>query len=222
MKTRRHSAAFTLLELLVVIGLMAGLSFFLIGGLAGGGRSAALQSGQATVINLLMVARTHAMASGNHTRVLVNHERLAAERYLRQLVLQESRNGNWHTLQLVALPAGVHVVPHQDQMPDDLFGAGAPWVKADGSRLHSSCLSRVPVSLAVDTAMAEMWVELVFTPLGTTGTSGFLVLATGRTQPPGSAAATQSPIWLENQMAVRGLQLSAYGLSLPINERDGF
>lgn len=222
MKTRRHSAAFTLLELLVVIGLVAGLSFFLIGGLAGGGRSAALQSGQATVINLLMVARTHAMASGNPTRVLVNHDRSAAERYLRQLVLQESRAGNWRTMQLVALPAGVYVVPHQNQMPDDLFGAAAPWVKADGSRLHSSCLSHVPVSLAVDTAIAEMWVELAFTPLGTTGTSGFLVLATGRAQPPGAVAETQSPIWLENQMAVRGLQLSAYGLSLPINEKDGF
>ncbi len=222
MPNRRRG--FTLIELMVVIGLIAGLAFFFVRGVADGGRNTALQSGQATIANLLIVARTQALAAGNRTRILVHHDpasALASERYLRFLALEELRGGAWHTLQTILLPAGIYVVPHQNRTPSNLYDASGPWVKVNGSRLHSSCLSSPLISRAVNTTVQEAWVELVFTSLGTPQNSGFLVVATGAPQSPGSFA-DGAPIMLKNQDAVRGLQLSAYGLSLLINERTGF
>ncbi len=211
------------MELLVVIGLVAGLSFFLLRGFSGPG--AALQSGQAAVVNLLALARTHALASGNQTRVLVHHDRsgpAAAERYLRQLAVQELRGGSWQTLQMIQLPSGVHIVPHRNQSPAGLFAGEGPWLARDGTPLHSSCLERAPVSHAVNGPEAEMWVELIFTALGTTGNSGFLVLATGGPVAPDVGSGEPSPVQLRNPHAVRGVQLSGYGLSVLIDDYGGF
>lgn len=222
--THRRSA-FTLLELMVVIGLVAGLSFFLISGLTGGGQNSAMQSGQAVVANLLTTARLQAMSSGNFMRVLVQHDpqsQHADERYLRVLALEQLRSGSWETLQVVSLPAGVFVLPHQNQKPANLFGATGPWLKLDGSMLHSSALFRPLVNRAVDSTLTENWAELSFSPLGTTPTSGFIVLGLGRPEGPQAEAAGQSPIGLRNADAAVGLQLTPYGLGLFINERAGF
>ena len=215
---------FTLIELMVVIGLIAGLAYFVVGGLADGGRNTALQSGQATIANFLIVARTQALATGNRTRILVHHDPasvFAVDRYLRFLALEEMRGGVWRTLQTVVLPSGIYVVPHQNQTPPNLYDEAGPWLKVDGSRLHSSCLSSPLVTQTINVTVQETWAELVFTPLGTTMNSGLLVLAMGTPSAPGGLA-DGAPILLKNQDAVRGLQLSAYGLSLPINERTGF
>src|SRR5687767_6536503 len=64
--------AFSLLEVIVVIGLVAGMTFLLIGSLAGGGKSVALQSAQATVANLVTGARTKASATNRKTRMLIH------------------------------------------------------------------------------------------------------------------------------------------------------
>ncbi len=219
----RSRRAFTLLELLVVLGLVAALSVVLLGGLAGGGKSVALQSGQTLVANLITAARTRAVATGNQTRVLVHHDTdspRAAERYLRHVAMEELRAGSWVTLQSTALPSGVYFLPHQNRTPANLLPGGTAWTKMDGTRLHSSCLFRAPIQQVVDGITAEAWVEIVFTPQGTTATSGQLVLATGRLQLPGLGGG--SPVVLENQETVRGLSVSGYGLAVLINERSGF
>jgi type II secretory pathway pseudopilin PulG len=222
LQERHFSRAFSLLELLVVLGLIAALSFVLLGSLAGGGKSVALQSGQTLVANFITAARTRAVATGNQTRLLVHHDSaspLAAERYLRHLALEELRAGSWVTHQSTALPAGVFVLPHQNRTPAGLLPGGVAWAKFDGARLHSSCLFRAPVQQVVDSSTAENWIEIAFSAQGTTATSGQLVLATGRPLPPGSG---DSPISLESQETVRGLALSGYGLAVLINERSGF
>jgi len=209
----------------VVIGLIAAMSFLLIGGLAGGGKSAALQAGQSTVANLLAAARTRAMASGNQTRVLVQQDvqsSVATERYGRFLALEELRDGNWETIQTMFLPAGIYVVPHQNRTPPNLFGTAAPWTKLDGSRLHSSCLNRSLLTRPVDGTISEGWIDLPFTAQGTPSASGLLAVATGQPLAPGSFAAGESPFMLENQESVRGLQLTSYGLAILINDRSGF
>lgn len=221
----QHSAppGFTLLELLVVLGLVAALSVVLLGGLAGGGKSVALQSGQTLVANLITAARTRAVATGNQTRMLVHHDAgspLAAERYLRHLALEELRVGSWVTLQSTALPAGVYFLPHQNRTPAGLLPSETAWTKLDGTRLHSSCLFRTPIQQAVEGTVAENWIEISFTAQGTTATSGQLVLATGRLLPPGSGSG--SPVVLDGQETVRGLSISGYGLAVLINERSGF
>ncbi len=225
MRPRRSSAAFTLLELIVVIGLVAGMTLMIAGGVTGGGRTAALQSAQASVANLLTTARLQAMATGNTMRVLVQQDPahpLAAERYLRVLALEELRAGVWETRQVIALPAGVHLLPHQNQAPANLFGAAGPWLKPDGTVWHSSALFRPPVNRAVDSPLAENWAELWFSPMGTTPTAGFIVLGLGRPAPPPAGAGGLSPIGLHDPDAAVGLQLTSYGLTLFINDRAGF
>lgn len=216
---------FTLLELMVVVGLVAGLAFLLLSGLGTGGRGTALQAGQATISQLLGAARQRALAAAQPTRVLVHADPaspLAAERYLRLLAVEELRGGEWRTLRTVSLPPGVFVVPHRTNTPAGLLADEAVWIKADGTRLHSSSLYRPVVQRQVDAPVAEWWSELMFSDQGTTATSGQLVLAPGRGRTPSEAAAGAAPVVLSDPAAVRGLQVSAYGLVVSISERDGF
>lgn len=219
----RRRRAFTLLELLVVVGLIAAMSFLLLGGLAGGSQSAALQAGQATLSNLVAAARSRAVASGRSTRLLVQHDAqspVAAERYLRFLALEELRQGEWRTLQTVSLPRGIHVVPHENHLPPGLLLDDAAWRRTDGTRLHSSALFRPLVSRQVDTLAVEQWAELGFSAHGTTATAGQLVLAAGRTAQ--VSVAGDPPVVLHSVEIVRGVQLSVYGLAVTIDGREGF
>lgn len=214
---------FTLLELLVVAGLMAGLSFALLGGLGGGGRSAALQAGQATVANLVNVARTRAMATGHSVRLLFHADLRMATRFRRMIVLQEEvAAGSWQTRETVALPEGVFVLPHASQIPPGFFAGGVAWTNGVGEALASSALFVAPLMLAADMNEAEAWNVLSFGAAGTIAGGGNLVLAAGRGRPPGTVAAGESPVQVEGPEAVRGIALSGYGLARMVNERAGF
>ncbi len=221
--------AFTLIELLVVIGLIAGLAGVFIGGLRGGGKSAALQSGQAMVANLIAAARTRAMATGQSVRVLVHVDpdsTLEPLRYLRYLVVQEQVSAGWQSVMEVYLPDGVYVVPGDfPVITAGLFRTGteALWITADGGRLRSTALQKDQLlSHAVNSPAAERWVWLAMAAAGTTANAGNLVLAAGKVRAPGSYAAGESPVELNDADAVCGLKLSKYGVSTLINNRVGF
>jgi prepilin-type N-terminal cleavage/methylation domain-containing protein len=231
------SAGFTLLELLVVIGLIAGLSFVLFIGLQGGGQAASLQAGQATVANLVTSARLKAAATGRHCRVLVGNDPADAERYLRTLVLQLARTAGpnpvqWETVQTVSLPAGVFVLPAALGTPTGLVDDTSQWrrVSEPGEELASGVFRNQAVIIALEgDRVARQWTGLSFTPNGTLAPlaggpppRGFLVLAPGGIRAPGSYAAGESPVRLNNPQAVRGLVLSAYGVPALLNERDAF
>ncbi|MBI2515403.1 MAG: hypothetical protein HYV95_00670 [Opitutae bacterium] len=231
MTPRRSIAAYTLLELLVVVGLVAGLSFFLVGGLRGGGRSVALQSGQSTLANLVTAARTKAMASGQSARILVHVDPGSADastRYLRYLVLQVQAGGVWQPVPVAEayLLEGVFVVPGNfANMPAGLFAADTvtPWTKSDGSPLRSTALRTASItSEIINSTAAEQWVSITFAAAGTTAQSGDLILALGKIRPPGSSAPGDAPVELENPEEVRGLALSAYGLPVLVNGRASF
>lgn len=231
MKPPRASAAFTLLELLVVVGLVAALSFFLLGALRGGGRATALQSGQASLANLITAARTKAMASGQPTRLLLHVDAGSAqarERYLRYLALQVQSGGVWQPVPVAEayLPEGVFVVPGNfAAIPTGLFADDtvAPWTKADGSPLRSTALRAASITPeTINSAAAEQWVNISFAAAGTTVQSGDLILALGRVRPPGSYSPGDSPVELEHPEQVRGLALSAYGVPVLVNGRAGF
>ncbi len=222
----RPSDGFTLLELLVVIGLIAGLSVFLVGGLAGGRGSVALQAGQSTVANLLLTARTQAIATGRDTRVLVHNDPVEVnqpQRYLRCLVLQINEDGVWRTLSDVYLPEGVHVLPRDPTTPSNLLLAGPSWTRADGASLRSTVFRAAgDLTLTVNSPVGERWATIGFTAAGTTANSGDLVLAMASAVPPEGGPAGLSPVQFANPEQVRGLSLSGYGLISLVDSRMGF
>ena len=223
--------AFTLLELLVVIGLIAALSFFLIGGLGGGSKSAALQSAQVTMANLVSAARTKAQAGGGSARLLINIDPVNTDdppRFLRYIAIQVQAAGAWQPTPVVEiyLPDSIYIVPGNfTSIPVGLFSTGTatPWIKTDGSPLRSTALrSNQILPLAINSPVAEQWVSVNFASPGTTAQSGDIILAIGHRRAPGSYAEGDSPIELENPETVRGLSLSTYGLPALINDRASF
>ena len=224
--TTRPASAFTLLELLVVAGLTAAFSVVLIRGLGGGGQSAALQSAQATLANLVSLARTKAMASGQSSRLLVHVDVGSSSqplRYLRLVAVQTQASGGWQTITDAYLPDGVYVVPGNFTVtPAGLFSA-VSWTRADGSALRSTALRSNQISTeTIDGPAAEQWVSVTISAAAGTAQSGDLILAPGRLRPPGSYLPGESPVVLDNPDGVRGLTLSAYGVPALINARNGF
>lgn len=222
-------AAFTLLELLVVVGLIAALSFVLISGLGGGGKSAALQSAQATLANLVTVARVKAMASGQPSRVLVcidQNSSAQPSRFLRYVALQVQVADTWQLATEAYLPEGIYVVPGKfGSIPGGLFPTttSMPWTRSDGSSLRSTALRNDRITTeTLDSVTAEQWVSISISVAGTTAQSGDIILAAGRRRAPGSFAAGESPVELLSPEQVRGIALSAYGVPVLVNSRASF
>lgn len=218
--------AFTLLELLVVLGLISALSFITLGALGAAGGSA-LQSGQGIVANLVVAARTKAAATGQPARLLIQFDPGspgASSRFLRHLVLQAQVNGAWQSVTDAFLPNGVYVIPGNFAFPGGLLApADTPWTRSDGQNLRSTALRSGNItSEAIYGDVVEQWISLPFAPAGTTAASGDLVLALGRARAPGSYAAGESPVELVSPEQVRGLTVSSYGVATLINSRTSF
>src|SRR5688572_29907568 len=165
------SSGFSLLELLVVVGLVAAMSATAFHGLAGG-REAAMRSSQTLLANLVTAARTKAIASGCKARLLVNTDLTQPDRYLRLVVLQVGREtgpspANWDTFQRLHLPSGVFV------MPASLAGLvvnPAEWkrVSDPAADLVSDLFTAQALSEALEgDVAAQWWTGVAFTPVGT-------------------------------------------------------
>jgi type II secretory pathway pseudopilin PulG len=221
-----------LIELLVAVALVATLLTVLVSGVMGGGRSGALQSSQATVANLVMSARVKAMASGTSTRLLLNVDPTSTAqpaRFLRYLVVQvKDANDIWQPVTDAYLPDGAYVVPGKfDVLPAGLFASvptgSADWVRSDGTPLRSSAFRQDRLTTeTINSVTSEQWVSFALSAAGTTAQAGDIVLAAGRVRPPGSYAAGESPVELENPETVRGLTLSSYGVTALVNDRTSF
>ncbi|MDP2136629.1 MAG: type II secretion system protein [Candidatus Didemnitutus sp.] len=223
----KRSRAFTLLELLVVMGMVAALSFVFVGAL-GGGKGAALESGQALMANYLIATRTKSMTTGQSARLLINVEVAGTAqpaRYLRYVVLQVHVDGVWQTTSDAYLPAGVFVLPGNfSVLPAGLFpNASGPWTKSDGSNLRSTALRANNIVFAmINGENIEQWASVSLAAAGTTASSGDLIVGSGRIRAPGSYGAGESPVELEHPDQVRGLSLSTYGVATLINRRESF
>jgi prepilin-type N-terminal cleavage/methylation domain-containing protein len=223
--------AFTLIELLVVVALIAGMSAFLIGGFREN-KTASLQSAQATLANMLMGARTRAMATGCRVRLLIQADTSNPARFRRMLAVQQEsvyKSDAWTiTISVAKLPEGIAVLPYKNNIPAGLYENPADWVKtsttgSSGNELHSSALYATQVPVVIESATSENWDVIQFTPNDTMSTGvGDIVLATVRSRQPGSYSSGQSPVRADSPNSVRGVSLSTYGVPALINSRGGF
>lgn len=226
--------AFTLLELLVVVGLIAATSFLLLGGLGGSDDSTALQSSQAVVANLITAARTKAAITGRKVRLLVNADPAQPDRYLRFVLLQLARqpgstSADWDTIQSVLLPEGIYVAPGALA---GLVAEPAAWKRTSdaSAELASDLFANQGFLYAFDgDGAAQFWLGVAFTANGTLAAvaggpppKGAWILAVGQTRPLGSYSAGQPPVQFSEPARVRGVMLSAYGVPALLDDRSAF
>jgi prepilin-type N-terminal cleavage/methylation domain-containing protein len=220
---------FTLVELLVVIALVAGLTGWLLRDFGDSSRAAAMRSAQSAVAGVVAIARTKALSSAQASRVLLNIDPASSaepSRFLRYLVVQSFGAGGWQTITSIYLPTGVYVVPGDfPSPPDGLFSAeGGPWLRVDSTTVLRSTVLRSSqiFSAAIDSSTVEKWVGFSLSAVGTTTQSGDLILASGRARTPGTFSAGDSPVEMVNRDLVCGVSLSSYGLAVLINDRSSF
>ncbi len=224
---RRAASGFTLLELLVVVGLISAFALVVIGAL-GSGRGSALQAAQGTVANLLVAARTKATAANQSARVLVNFNPSNTDqpsRYLRYLVLQvRNPDGSWRSLTDVYLPDGVFLLPGMNPLPAGLVANPGAWTRPGDDQVLRSSAFRTSVSdPAGSSAGSETWLAFEVTGDGMPNNSnGDVVLALGSAKPPGTFAAGEPPVLVNSPEQVRGMSVSSYGVATLVSDRTGF
>jgi prepilin-type N-terminal cleavage/methylation domain-containing protein len=225
MHPRTDHRGFSLVEVLLVLALLALLAG---AALQRTSRSSAteLEAGQALLVHLLDAARTRALAAGTATRLLVNHDlatSAAGERCLRRILVQERRSTVWRTVSATSLPSGVRLLPGNAAVFAEAFdGSPGAWLRGDGAPLRSTALrGNASVVAREEDGPAETWIALTLSELGTTFSTGDLVLASVRWQPPASAPGGW-PFRFVAPDQVRGVSVGAQGIVFPIHDRLAF
>jgi len=225
---RAPSRGFTLMELLIVVGLLSALAIFFTAALGGGGKAVALESGQVMLANLVTAARARAVASGRPIRILVRNQtdrddyrRLLILIQLRASTLPQGVAANWETIEAATLPAGVYLLPDTGQIVSGMLPNPSRWIGGSRNPLRSSVLENTTFSYNYD-GRSEAWEYCGFTAMGTNETNaGDLVLSSGRARPPDTTSGS-SPVELTDPDTVRGVSLSTYGVVRLIHDRAGF
>lgn len=222
MDLRRGNPGFSLVEVLVVLALLA----LLTGAALHRGirpNATELEAGQALLVHLLDAARTRALAAGTATRLLVHHDPTVADRCLRRILVQERHAAGWRTVTAASLPAGARLLPGNAVPFAAAFeGPAATWVRGDGAPLRSTAL-RGPATVVAreDDGPPEAWIALTLSELGTTFSTGDLVLAAVRWNP-AHAAEGGWPFRYIAPDQVRGVSVGAQGIAFPIHDRLAF
>lgn len=206
---RRKEHAFTLIELLAVIGMMAVIMGVLSFSFRGGGQAVGLQNAQAMCSSMVSAARGKAALTGRDARLILVSEATSTTDYLRRLAVQhQDESGNWLPPdQSIFLPKGVCVVPPGTVPVVDEVS----WGTAEQSSFTGPNLS---TSVTVDGTPVSCW-YISFTSRGTVAGSGIqIVLSTVRFDAVGFA--------FDNPSNMRGLKVSSYGVQTLISDADGF
>jgi prepilin-type N-terminal cleavage/methylation domain-containing protein len=221
MKARIHHA-FTLIEILAVIGIITLMAGVFGLALRDGSLAVALQSAQGTVAGLLVAAREQAAAKQNRALLVVDSDP-ADDDFLRGVHVAIETAPNSRQWQITGddalLPRGIFVVPGGAAVIGAVFpageGAGGAWPVGRISSLELASPGSIsPVAGNPSGIFLRMTVPL--TALGAAGAGGGdkIVLAAARRTPLG--VIFDHPEW------VRGVTLSSYGTTILVNDGPGF
>jgi len=213
--SRCTRAAFTLLEILVAMSLMAILAGITISTLAWTGGGTQLESGQNLLNREMERARSLAILRQSSVRLIIYAQHPAQggdpERYLRQLGIvyeTEIDSGQWLTKDRgTSLPDGVIVVP-DSSIP--LPG----WDESLDRTRSSSMTLQYPASTPVSSGSGDTYLYFEFKSTGRM--SGLLndriVLAQGKWE--------NGDILLRSPIEARQIRLNSYGLKFNLEERE--
>lgn len=207
----RNEGGFSLIELLVVIGIIVIMIGALGLALRGGAGNVGLQSAQGTLGSLLSAARGQAAVSQQNSMLVIDADP-AKEGFLRTIhVAVQTAGGGWNFVSDATLPSGVYVVPGNRS----ITGADCA-VSWPATRLSSVA---DPANLSVaQGGVSGLYLLSSFTvnSVGTPSTAGAkLVVAAGR-------RTSATALVFDNPELVRGVALSAYGAPILINNAAGF
>jgi prepilin-type N-terminal cleavage/methylation domain-containing protein len=206
-------SGFTLVELLVVIGLIAFLAGALGLALRSPGEAVALQAGQATLARLCSAARARAALTGQNARLVVAADPTDAGNRLRylQIVHEDPVNTNRWMADGAGfwLPRGIYVVPP----PADAVPGNPSW---PASR-RSTALPSPAQALTINGVAAGLFYSVQFTARGTTQGGG-LVLTVGRMD-----AGQAGPVFaFDHPDNVRGVLLRSSGALTLLGDAGAF
>lgn len=202
--------AFTLVELLAVIALLAGFAAAAGLALRHPGESVALQSAQGMVAGLLNAARGRAALTGQNARLVVSADSGESRDFLRWLqVVHEdpAAPGDWlATDGGIQLPRGINVVP-----PSVAAVPGNPFWP---SSRRSTAFASSAQAMTINGSSAGAFYHVQFTPRGTTS-GGKVVLTAGRFD-------TETSLVFDNPDNVRGLLLRPTGALTLLDDPGAF
>jgi len=210
------SRGFTLLEVLVVCGLIGLLAGALGLALREGNPALALQGGQGVVASLVAAARSQAVLHQRRTTLAIDADP-ASEGFLRHIfpVLERSVPGSgWDALDDgVVLPPGVFVVPPGELSSGVTFLGGGAWTEATRSSLAAAAVGSVTDATGNAAGACLLLIpSLEAIPVRSDGPGSQIVLTAGRRVAAG--------VVCDQPEAVRGMALSTYGVPILINSRS--
>ncbi len=244
---RRRAAAFTMAEMVVVMGVIAiFFSAFAIATRPDAGKSVRLA--QSEVAGLFTIARLQARATLGNGRKVGTEDDAArviiyagkqsdedAARYLHQIQVvvpdPDDPNNKWVTKgETVTLPSGVYVVPPGYIPP---VAPGVIWPgggglssqfvsmgNAQSSTTTSTASATTPVAMTVDAQTSKPYYFVRMSSRATLGGNGDrLVLSTGLAR---AAGASGEPVLFTNPQNVRGFFISQYGAVTFLNDVQDF
>jgi prepilin-type N-terminal cleavage/methylation domain-containing protein len=214
---QRRVSAFTLIELLVVIGLIGVLAAGIGLALGRGNSGTALQAGQGTLQALLSAARAQAAIKQATTDLVVDADP-SSDGFLRTFYVVVN---NEAVGAAISLPQGIHVVP---KTTGTTYSGGVRF-KKDASDttdnptawngLVSSGFDNTSVTVSNVTGTFRKVIGL--TVRGTTSPAGGGNLVLSSAERDGG-----STIVFNNPAAVRGADISTYGVMTLLNDADAF